>query len=143
MITRMDTAIRKVEERANDIAKLQSIASPLMEFLAGLAVAGVLVVSTMGIAGTEQPTAGQLMSFITALLMAYEPAKRLSRMRVEIETCMVGVGMLFGLLDQKETMQESPDAHELVGGPGEITLRNVTFGYQGTIPVLEDMRRDI
>lgn len=139
MITRMDTAIRKVEERANDIAKLQSIASPLMEFLAGLAVAGVLVVSTMGIAGTEQPTAGQLMSFITALLMAYEPAKRLSRMRVEIETCMVGVGMLFGLLDQKETMQESPDALELVGGPGEITLRNVTFGYQGTIPVIEDM----
>lgn len=139
MITRMDTAIRKVEDRANDIARLQSIASPLMEFLAGLAIAGVLVVSTMGIAGSEQPTAGQLMSFITALLMAYEPAKRLSKMRIQIETCMVGVGLLFDLLDQEDTMQESPDAKDLEDGPGEIALRNVTFGYQGAVPVIEDL----
>ncbi len=139
MINRMDTAIRAVEKRANDIARLQSIASPLMEFLAGLAVAGVLIVSTTGIAGSEQPTAGQLMSFITALLMAYEPAKRLSKMRVQIETAMVGVGLLFGLLDQEDSMLESPDAHDLGDGPGEVVLRNVTFGYQGSVPVIEDM----
>ncbi len=139
MINRMDTAIRTVEKRANDIARLQSIASPLMEFLAGLAVAGVLIVSTTGIAGSEQPTAGQLMSFITALLMAYEPAKRLSKMRVQIETAMVGVGLLFGLLDQEDSMLESPDAHDLGDGPGEVALRNVTFGYQGSVPVIEDM----
>ncbi len=139
MINRMDTAIRSVEKRANDIARLQSIASPLMEFLAGLAVAGVLIVSTTGIAGSEQPTAGQLMSFITALLMAYEPAKRLSKMRVQIETAMVGVGLLFGLLDQEDSMLESPDAHDLGDGPGEVVLRNVTFGYQGSVPVIEDM----
>ena len=139
MINRMETAILKVEERSNDIARLQSIASPLMEFLAGLAVAGVLIVSTLGIAGTEQPTAGQLMSFITALLMAYEPAKRLSRMRVQIEAAMVGVGLLFGLLDQEDTMQESPEARDLLDGPGEITLRDVTFGYTGAQSVIEDM----
>lgn len=139
MTSRMDEAIQSVEQRSNDIAKLQSIASPLMEFLAGLAVAGVLVVSSLGIAGTEQPSAGQLMSFITALLMAYEPAKRLSRMRVQIETCMVGVSLLFGLLDQEDTMQESPDARDILDGPGEIALRNVTFGYSGSVPVIENM----
>ena len=139
MTERMDDAIRKVEKRANDIARLQAIASPLMEFLAGLAIAGVLIVSTLGIAGSEQPTAGQLMSFITALLMAYEPAKRLSKMRVQIEASMVGVSMLFSLLDQEDTMIESPDAEDLPDGPGEITLRNVTFGYQGSISVIEDM----
>ena len=139
MASRMDTAIRKVEQRANDIARLQAIASPLMEFLAGLAIAGVLVVSTIGIAGSEQPTSGQLMSFITALLMAYEPAKRLSKMRVQIETCMVGVSLLFGLLDHEETMTESPAARDLSDGPGEIALRNVTFGYHGSVPIIENM----
>ena len=139
MASRMDTAVRKVEQRSNDIARLQAVASPLMEFLAGLAIAGVLVVSTIGIAGSEQPTSGQLMSFITALLMAYEPAKRLSKMRVQIETCMVGVGMLFGLLDHEDTMTESPAARDLLDGPGEITLRNVTFGYHGAVPVIENM----
>ena len=139
MIARMYSAIGKVEARSNDIAKLQSIASPLMEFLAGLAVAGVLVVSTMGIAGSDQPSAGQLMSFITALLMAYEPAKRLSKMRVQIETCMVGVGMLFKLLDTKDTMLESPHARDLPAGPGEIILRNVDFGYKGANLVIQDL----
>jgi len=139
MTGRMETAIRQVEKRANDIARLQSIASPFMELLAGIAVAAVLVVSTMGIAGSEPPTAGQLMSFITALMMAYEPAKRLSRMRVSIETCMVGVTMMFELLDQEDAMQESLDAVDLPPGPGNISLRDVTFGYHGTLPVIKNM----
>ncbi len=139
MLDRMDNAIRKVEARSNDIARLQSLASPLMEFLAGLAIAAILVVSTMGIAGTEPPTAGQLMSFITALLMAYEPAKRLSRTRVAIESCMVGVSMLFELLDEEDTMQEEVGAIDLRPGPGEIRLRNLTFGYNESMSVIENM----
>ncbi len=139
MLDRMDNAIRKVEARSNDIARLQSLASPLMEFLAGLAIAAILVVSTMGIAGTEPPTAGQLMSFITALLMAYEPAKRLSRTRVAIESCMVGVSMLFELLDEDDTMQEEVGAIDLRPGPGEIRLRNLTFGYSDSMSVIENM----
>ncbi|WP_170445006.1 ABC transporter ATP-binding protein [Ruegeria arenilitoris] len=139
MTERMNSAIRSVEKRSNEIAKLQSIASPMMEFLAGVAVAGVLVVSTMGIAGTEPPTAGQLMSFITALLMAYEPAKRLSRMRVTIESTLVPIEMMFELLDQEDPMRESPQPQELRSGPGEVRLRNVTFGYSGGMPVINGM----
>lgn len=139
MTERMDSAIGQVETRANDIAKLQSIASPLMELLAGLAIASILVVSTMGIANSEPPTAGQLMSFITALLMAYEPAKRLSRMRVGIETCMVTVTMMFELLDQEEAIQERADAVKLNSGKGSIRFKNVTFGYHSDFPVIRDM----
>ncbi|WP_170529854.1 ABC transporter ATP-binding protein [Ruegeria arenilitoris] len=139
MTERMTAAVRSVEKRSNEIAKLQSIASPMMEFLAGVAVAGVLVVSTMGIAGTEPPTAGQLMSFITALLMAYEPAKRLSRMRVTIESTLVPIEMMFELLDQEDPMRESPQPQELRSGPGEVRLRNVTFGYSGGMPVINGM----
>lgn len=139
MVDRMHGAIRSVERRANSIAKLQAIASPLMELLAGLAVAGVLVVSTMGLAGSEPPSAGQLMSFITALLMAYEPAKRLSRMRVAIETTLVPIGMMFQLLDQEDPMREKPGAIDLAPGPGEIRLKDVTFGYRGSHPVIRKL----
>lgn len=139
MEDRMRGAISSVENRANSIAKLQSIASPLMEFLAGLAVAGVLVVSTMGITGSEPTSAGQLMSFITALLMAYEPAKRLSRMRVVIETTLVPIGYMFELLDEEDSMREDPQPQELRSGPGEVRLRDVTFGYSGGMPVINNM----
>ncbi|WP_170762983.1 ABC transporter ATP-binding protein [Ruegeria lacuscaerulensis] len=139
MTNRMNGAIRSVERRANSISKLQSVASPLMEFLAGLAVAGVLVVSTIGVAGSEPTSAGQLMSFITALLMAYEPAKRLSKMRVVIETAMVPIGMMFELLDQEDPMRESPDAKDLIAGPGKIRLKNVTFAYKDKQKVIKKM----
>ena len=139
MADRMNSAIKTVEKRANSIAKLQAVASPMMEFLAGLAVAGVLVVSTMGIAGSEPTSAGQLMSFITALLMAYEPAKRLSRTRVAIEAAMIPVELMFELLDQEDPMREISEPKELTSGPGEIRLKDVTFGYQGAMPVIQDM----
>jgi len=139
MTDRMNGAIRSVEKRANSISKLKSVASPLMEFLAGLAVAGVLVISTIGLAGSEPMSAGQLMSFITALLLAYEPAKRLSKMRVVIETALVGIGLLFELMDQEEPMRESPDAKDLMPGPGKIELKNVTFGYKGKTRVIKKM----
>lgn len=79
------------------------------------------------------------MSFITALLMAYEPAKRLSRMRIGIETCMVTVSMMFELLDQEEVIQEKQGAVNLLSGDGEICFRNVTFGYQNNFPVIKNM----
>ncbi len=139
MADRMNSAITTVEKRSNSIAKLQAVASPMMEFLAGLAVAGVLVVSTMGIAGSEPTSAGQLMSFITALLMAYEPAKRLSRTRVAIEAAMIPVELMFELLDQDDPMREISEPKELTSGPGEIRLKDVTFGYQGAMPVIQDM----
>ena len=139
MTGRMNGAIRAVEERANSISKLQSVASPLMEFLAGLAIAGILVISAIGFGDSEPTTAGQLMSFITALLMAYEPAKRLSRMRVVIETTLVPIGMMFELLDEEEPMRESPDAKAMEPGPGEIRLKDLTFGYKGDTPVISNM----
>lgn len=139
MTDRMNGAIRSVEKRANSISRLQSIASPLMELLAGVAIAGVLIISTLDITGSEPTSAGQLMSFITALLMAYEPAKRLSKMRVVIETALVPVGMMFELLDQEDPMVESVNPEKLKSGPGEIRLNNVTFGYQGEQKVIRDM----
>ncbi|MFY2825406.1 ABC transporter ATP-binding protein [Ruegeria sp. MALMAid1280] len=139
MTNRMNGAIRTVEERANSISKLQSIASPLMELLAGFAIAGILVISTIGFGSSEPTSAGQLMSFITALLMAYEPAKRLSKMRVIIETTLVPISMMFELLDEEDQMRESPDAKTLVTGAGEIRLKDLTFGYKGDTPVLSNM----
>jgi len=100
MARRMASAVRDVEKRSNAIVRLEAITSPLMDTLSGFAIAAVVSLSAVKIAGVEGTTPGQLMSFVTALLMAYEPAKRLTKMRITIEANMVGVRMMFGLLDQ-------------------------------------------
>ncbi len=139
MKKRMSGAIKQVETRSNAIKRLQAITSPLMDILAGFAIAGVLVVSAIGLGATEPVTAGQLLSFVTALLMTYEPAKRVSRMRVTIESQMVGVGMLFDLLDREDPMIEAGDKEPLRRGNGRIEFRDVTYSYRTQFPVIKDL----
>ena len=136
MAERMRGAVRQVEKRSNAIARLQSITSPLMDSLSGLAIASVVVLSAVNLFGSGTTTPGELMSFVTALLMAYEPAKRLSRVRVVIETGMVGVRMMFKLLDRPDVLTEHPEAADIPPGRGEVVFEGVSFNYRAAKPVL-------
>jgi ATP-binding cassette, subfamily B, bacterial MsbA len=139
MQKRMDTAVRDVEKRANKMVRLESATSPLMDSLTGAAIAMIVILSNTDIGGQSAGTPGQLMSFVTAFLMAYEPAKRLSRMRVTIEGGMFGVRMMYNLLDKPINLLEAPDAVEIGDGPGKVTLEGVSFGYTGDVAVIRDM----
>ena len=139
MQQRMDRAVREVEKRANKMVRLESATSPLMDSLTGLSIASIVVLSATTIGGESAGTPGQLMSFVTAFLMAYDPAKRLSRMRISIEGGMIGVRMMYDLIDQPRTLQEAPDAQELREGHGDVALNHVSFGYVGDRPVINDL----
>ncbi|ODT07455.1 MAG: ABC transporter ATP-binding protein [Mesorhizobium sp. SCN 65-20] len=138
MRSRMHRAVSDVERRANTIAALEAGTSPIMETLAGLAIAGVVLVSGFLVVQGGQ-TPGSIMAFITALLLAYEPAKRLARMRVSLESGLVGVRMMFELADRPLTLAERPGAVPLTEGPGLIKLKDVNFSYKDGEPVLCDL----
>jgi len=129
MNARMEKAVGEVEKRANSMIRLEAITSPMMETLSGMAIAGVVWLSAVNITGGEPTTAGQLMSFVTALLMAYEPAKRLSRMRVSVEGMKIGAGMLFELMDRDITIRETSGAKELKLTEGTVRFEDVSFAY--------------
>jgi len=136
MRKRMYKAVSDVESRANNIATLEAATSPVMETLAGLAIAGAVFVSGfLVLQGGQMP--GNIMAFIAALLLAYEPAKRLARVRISLETGIVGVRMMFQLADRPLTLAEKPGAKPLRPGPGEIRFEDVTFAYPESAPVFE------
>ena len=139
MARRMHGAVRQVEARANAMARLEAVTSPMMDTLSGFAIAGVVALSALELAGDTATTPGALMSFVTALLMAYEPAKRLSRMRVSIEGGMVGVRMMFTLLDRPDTMPAPAAPRPLPAGPRDISFDKVSFGYGADAPVIQDL----
>ncbi|PDT43811.1 ABC transporter ATP-binding protein [Sinorhizobium fredii] len=129
MRRRMDKYIGDVERRANSIARLEAASSPIMETLSGFAIAGVIALS--GVLVLQQGnTPGELMSFITALLLAYEPAKRLARMRISLESALVGVRMMYQLADHPIELTEKNSAIPLPEGPGEIRFKDVNFSYK-------------
>lgn len=139
MTDRMDDAIRQVEDRRNRMVQLQSATMPLLDIIAGIAIGGIVILSSVSLFGQTPGTAGQLMSFVTAFLMSYEPANRLSRMRITIEKGMVGVKMMYKLLDTPLTVTQSPDAVPFEDGPSEVTLNNVSFSYGKNPRVLKDL----
>lgn len=134
----MDTAVKAVEKRANSIAALESATSPIMETLAGLAIAGAIALSAIWVL-EKGNTPGEMMAFITALLLAYEPAKRLARMRISIEAGMIGVRMMYELIDKPITLSEAEKAIDLPKGKGEIKFKNVQFSYIDNQPILQSI----
>lgn len=124
----MNRAIRDVEERANKMATINALTSPLMESLGGFAVAAVILYGGWNVI-ERGANPGGFFAFITALLLAYEPAKRLARLNVQLHGNLVAVGMLYQLLDQPLAITEAPDARELELREGHVRFEDVSFSY--------------
>ena len=137
----MGRAIRDVEKRSNKIAIAGAMTGPLMETLGGFAVAAVILYGGWNVI-ERGADAGGFFSFITALLMAYEPAKRLARLNVQFHANMVGVSMLYDLLDQPISTADAPDAIPLAVDKGHVRLDDVTFSY-GRSPALNGIAIDV
>ncbi len=131
MRARLDALTEEVEGRANKIARLIARSAPLMETLAGLSVAGVIAYGGWRVVN-EGYSAGSLAAFMTALLMAYEPAKRLAKLKVTIEKSLVNARMLYEVLD---TPTVQADGGATATGPdltldgGTVSFENVSFDY--------------
>lgn len=126
---RMDQAIEDTRSRSLSFVRVNALTSPMMDTLSGLAIAGVVCLSAFQILGAERATPGAVLSFVTALLMAYDPAKRLTRTRLDIERNLAAVNMMYHLLDAPETMPEAADAQDIPQGPAKICFDNVNFRY--------------
>lgn len=138
MRSSMDAAVKAVQDRTNDIIKLSAITNPLMETLAGLAIATIVAISGYMVLESHS-TPGDLMAFITSLLLAYEPAKRLANNRLHLETGLIGVRMMFDTLDQPLTLREKDNAITLPDKVCDIIFKDVSFGYNAEQLIFEKL----
>ncbi|MBW8908190.1 MAG: ABC transporter ATP-binding protein [Mesorhizobium sp.] len=126
------------ERRSNKIARVSERLSPISDMLAGLAVTAVVGYSGYRALVLGQPP-GSVFSFITALILAYDPARRLARMQVTMERALVNARMIYELLDLEPKQSDAADAVEARITTGEVRFDNVTFGYSTDMPVLRDL----
>ncbi len=134
----MTDALKEFEHRSNKLAKLAARTSPVMESLGGIAIGLVIMYAGWrAIGDPEYP--GQLMSFMTAFLLAYDPAKRLARLRVSIEPQLVGVQYMYELIDNEHPEQHDTDKREARISDGNIEFDDVNFAYKADLPVLHNV----
>jgi len=125
---KVNKLIGAAEGRANRIARLSERTSPLTESFAGFAVASVLAYAAYRSIYQGVPP-GAFFSFVTALLLAYDPARRLARLQVQMERAVVNARMIYELLDMEPRQRDLPDAKPLVVTEAKIEFRNVSFAY--------------
>ena len=119
-------------------ARIQTMARPIMEFLGGVAVFVVIIYGGLRVI-EGATTTGTFFSFITALLMAYDPMKRLAGLNASIQTGLAGADRLYWLLDQEPTIRNKPDARDIQRLDGEIAFENVSFSYSPDRSALTDI----
>jgi len=134
---KVDRLVESAERRANRIARLSERTAPLTESFAGLAVASVLAYAAYGTIYKNIPP-GAFFSFVTALLLAYDPARRLARLQVQMERAVVNARMIYEFLDIVPHQRDVPGAKALVVTEAKIEFRNVSFAY-GDDEVLRDV----
>ena len=120
---------------------VNAISSPLMDFLGGLGIAAVIFYGGYNVVhGYSTP--GTFFSFIAALLMLYEPVKRLTNVNNTINQGIAGADRIFSIIDLVPDIEDKTDAVVLPPISKSIDLRNVTFSYE-TMPVLKNINLSI
>ena len=135
---RIGGLIDRAHERADKLASISERVTPLSDILAGLAIAGVIAYGGVRAINADQPP-GSVLSFITALMLAYEPAKRLARLQVNLERAMVNARMIYELLDMDVRQSDVPGASKLEVSAGRIEFDRVDFAYHEGNPVLHEL----
>jgi ATP-binding cassette, subfamily B, bacterial MsbA len=101
---------------------------PLMELLGGIGIAAALWYGSRQIAAGNM-TAGQFVSFFSALFMMYEPAKKLSRVNANLQQSIAAAERIFEMLDTHTEVHEHPNASAIAPFQRCIEFRDVGFGY--------------
>ena len=106
----------------------QAIGSPLIEFLGAITIVCLVTYARTQIQQGQMST-GEFTSFVIALLMLYEPVKRLVGIHNIFQQALGASQKVFEYLDSAIQIAEKPDAKELRRFANAITFEDVSFRY--------------
>jgi subfamily B ATP-binding cassette protein MsbA len=118
-----------------------AVSSPFMEFLGGLGISAIIFYGGYQVIH-GQSTPGTFFSFLTALIMLYEPVKRLTNVNNMIQQGFAGADRVFSIIDLVPEIRNAEDALPLPRISREIEIRDVSFRYEET-PVLKHINLTI
>jgi subfamily B ATP-binding cassette protein MsbA len=141
-IGRAGAVIETIFQLLQKAARVRSLTHPIMETLGGVAIAIVILYGGgRVIDGTTTP--GTFFSFVTALLLAYQPMKSLANLNAALQEGLAAAQRIFALIDIEPDIQDRPGATTLENVQGNIRLENVRFGYEASRAALNDIDIEI
>lgn len=129
---RFSASNRSVFNRLMRVARARNAVEPIIVFISLIGLALALVFAKWADMGAD------IITFGAALVMMYEPAKKLSRIHISIQESSAGADRIFEILDTPISVKDRPDAIIMEEKPKHVAFTNVAFSYE-TKPVLADI----
>jgi subfamily B ATP-binding cassette protein MsbA len=108
---------------------VRCVSSPVMALLGGIGIAFVVFYGGhQVISGRSTP--GTFFSFITAVMMLYDPMRKLSPLNNTIQEGLAAAVRMFDILDTESDIKDRHDAVELKPGRHAVVFNNVSFKYE-------------
>jgi subfamily B ATP-binding cassette protein MsbA len=108
--------------------KASELVSPLIEWLGSLGVAAIIYVGGLRVI-SGRLTPGDFFSFMAALMMMYNPIRRLTKVNTAYQSAMAAAERIFEVLDMEPDIKDAPDAVEVKGINSSIRFEHVWFAY--------------
>jgi subfamily B ATP-binding cassette protein MsbA len=119
----------------------RSLSSPIMEFLGGLGIAFIIWYGGYKVI-TGSSTAGTFFSFMAAVLMLYDPVKKLSGLNNAVQQGLAAADRVFDIIETESGIKEKKNPVTIKRGPHRVTFENVFFKYDDVM-VLKDINLDV
>ncbi len=135
-IGRVHGAVTRVCELMIKATRIQATTHPIIEALGGLS--SMLIIGYGGwqvIHGTR--TAGDFISFMGAMLLCYDPLKRLGALNSNLQQGFSAAQRVFEVIDTQPTIVSSPDAKPITKMDGNLEFKDVTFRYNSEVEALK------
>lgn len=116
--------------------------SPLMHIIVSCGIGAVIGLGSYLIVQGKL-TAGQFVSFITALIMLYTPIKGLGNNAKSMTTCLCAMERVVSKLDKKSGIIDKPEAVNFPNFKDKITFENINFEYKKDKPVLKNITFEV
>lgn len=107
-----------------------NLSTPFNESLVGMVVFGIVVYGGYQVANGAT-TAGELLSFITAFSMAYEPMKKLARLNNTLQLGLGAAERVFDMIDQVPDVCDNENVKDIKLKCPHISFKDVSFAYDG------------
>tara|TARA_B100001057_G_scaffold23842_1_gene22082 strand:+ start:1508 stop:3250 length:1743 start_codon:yes stop_codon:yes gene_type:complete len=145
-----DTEFQKskdiVFQMVNKGAKISSIlvrATPLMEILTGIMIAGFIFFSGTLISSGELQV-NQFFSFLAAMMLAYQPIRSLATINMIVFAGAAGAKRIYNVIDEPIKINNNKNLPDLKSSDGDIRFSNVNFKYENSNDkAIKDINLDI
>jgi len=142
MRERMTAAIKTVERSANRVAAGAGLSTLIADSLAGLAIGFAIYYGSWRVSVLHADV-GSFVSFLGALLLSYEPAKRLGKFPVDIQNGLVGARLIYEVIDAPPVETFDAALPRLTVGEGRVAIDRARFAFRSGEDVIRGLTLDI